>query len=224
MNRFNQRLCIHTTGVFLLLVGGAFLVAGFVPPFSPGNHHIPQMFRHATNVRIGAAMFFFGSAFFVVPATAITAQLKRIEGARHTLANLQILSAAIGVIAIQVPGALWLVISYRTGTPGWIVITLDDLAWFLLLGAIGPAVIQNLSIGICVLGSDGSVYPRWVGYANLWLAVGLLPGLFIPFVKHGPLAWDGVLGFGVVAVAFFAWVLMMWVMTLRAIDADVGPA
>jgi hypothetical protein len=101
--------------------------------------------------------------------------------------------------------------------------TLNDLAWFFLLGAVGPAIMQNLSIAVCVLGSDGTVYPRWLGYATLWLTFGLMPGVVIPFVKDGPLAWNGILGFWVVATAFFVWVIMMWVMTVRAIKADGGP-
>jgi hypothetical protein len=57
------------------------------------------------NVRVGAAMFFFGGALFVAPCVAITAQMRRIEGPRHVLADLQIVSAAIGVLAIQIPAA-----------------------------------------------------------------------------------------------------------------------
>jgi hypothetical protein len=225
-NRLNQLICIHFTAVFLVLVGGGFVVAGWVPPFSPHEaaHVIAEKFRHHGRIRLAAEMFFFGSATFVAPACAIAAQMRRIEGRGHAMANLQLVSAAIGVLAIQIPGALWLVISYRTGTPDWVVSTLNDLAWFMLLGAIGPAVMQNLSIAFCVLGSDGSVYPRWVGYANLWLAGGLLPGLFLPFFKTGPLAWNGILAFWVVAIAFFAWVIMMYVTTVRAINSDTRPA
>jgi hypothetical protein len=151
---------------------------------------------------------------------AITEQLRRIEGERHPMANLQMLSAAVGLIAIQIPGALWLVISYRNGIPDTTVITLNDLAWFCLLGAVGPAVVQNLSIAIATLGGDGAVYPRWLGYANLWFAFALMAGVFIPFFKDGPLAWNGILGFWVVAVAFFAWVIMMWVYTVKAIKSE----
>jgi hypothetical protein len=58
-----------------------------------------------------------------------------------------------------------------------------------------------------------------MGYANLWLMVGLLLGIFIPFFKTGPLAWNGVIGFWVVATAFFVWVFLMWSLTVRAIKS-----
>lgn len=226
MNRGNQLFCIHMTWVFVTLVGGAFVVAGWVPPPSPDQTaaQIAEIFRDADNVRAGAAMFFFGSCLFVAPCVAISAQMRRIEGAGHVLANLQMLSAAVGVLAIQIPAALWLAISYRDGTSEAVIVTLNDVSWFFLLGAVGSAVMQNLSIAICILGSDGSVHPRWLGYTNLWLVSGLMFGVAIPFFKTGPLAWDGVLGFWVVAVSFFAWVFLMWRWTVKAIrqPANLG--
>lgn len=223
-NRRNQLLCIHSAAAFIALVGGAFVVTGWLPPPSPhaSRSEVLETFRHMFRVRAGAAMFFFGAALFVAPCVAITAQMRRIEGTNHVLADVQMLSAAIGVLAIQIPGALWLAISYRHDVSASVVVTLNDVSWFLLLGAVGTAVVQNLSIAVCILGSDGQIYPRWVGYTNLWLAVGLMPGVLIPFFKHGPFAWNGLLGFWVVAVAFFVWVFLMWIFTAKAINADVG--
>lgn len=224
MNTINQKLCIHTTLLFVLLVGGAFLVAGWVPPPSPDGtpEEIAANFTDQDNVRVAAAMFFFGASFFAFPAAAIARQLRRIEGPGQVMANAQMLVAAIGVLAIQIPAVLWLALSYYDGTDPSLIKTLNAMAWFLLLGAVGPAVMQNAAIGICVLGSDGSVYPRWIGYLNLYCGMGLLAGLLIPFFDHGPFAWNGVVGFWVVATDFFIWVFVMWIYTVKAIDAD-GP-
>ena len=51
---------------------------------------------------------------------------------------------------------------------------------------------------------------------------GLMPGVLIPFFKHGPFGWNGLLGFWVVAVAFFVWVFLMWIFTAKAINTNVG--
>ena len=159
VNRRNQLICVHSMLGFVVLVGGAFVVAGFLPPPSPdqSTHALAAIFRNHLHVRVAAAMFFFGSCLFVVPCSAITTQMRRIEGPNHVLANLQIVTAAIGVLAIQIPAAIWLAVSYRHGIPDLLVATLNDLAWFFLLGAVGSAVVQNLAIAICVLGSDGVV-------------------------------------------------------------------
>jgi len=165
-------------------------------------------------------MFFFGGAFFVFPAAAIAVALRRIEGTRSVLAQAQMLSAAVGVLFIQIPAALWLAMSFYDGTDATLIATLNAACWFMLLGAVGPAVLQNAAIAVAVLSSDGRVYPRWVGYVNLYCAGGLMVGVLIPFFDHGPFAWNGVLGFWLVAIDFFIWVFVMWACTARAITAE----
>jgi hypothetical protein len=225
MNTFTQKLCIHLTGLFVALVGGAFAVAGWIPPFSPDGsfEELARNFSDQDNVRVAAAMFFFGGASFVLPTVAIAAQLRRIEGAaRPVMTWAQLLSGAIGVLGIQIPAAIWLAISYYDGTDAQLASTLNAVAWFFLLGAVAPAVFQNVAIAAVVLQGDGRVYPRWVGYVNLYCALGLMLGVLTPFFKDGPFSWDGVIGFWVVAVDFFIWVFVMWVTTLQAINTDTG--
>ena len=73
----------------MALVGGAFAVAGWIPPFSPDGsfEELAANFQNQDNVRIAAAMFFFGGAAFVFPAAAFAAQLRRIEGPRSVMAG-----------------------------------------------------------------------------------------------------------------------------------------
>ncbi|MBA3743071.1 hypothetical protein [Sporichthya sp.] len=227
MNAFAQKLCIHLTGLFVVLVGGGFAVAGWIPPFSPDGsfEEMAKNFHDQDNVRVAAAMFFFGGAAFVFPTCAIAAQLRRIEGsARPVMTWAQLLSGAIGVLGIQIPAAIWLAISYYDGTDPDIATTLNAMAWFFLLGAVAPAVFQNFAIAAVVLSGDGTVYSRWVGYVNLYCALGLMLGVLTPFFKDGPFAWNGVVGFWIVAVDFFIWVFVMWITTLQAINADTGEA
>ncbi|HUR75457.1 MAG TPA: hypothetical protein VMZ00_14345, partial [Sporichthya sp.] len=201
MNTFAQKLCIHLTGLFVALVGGAFAVAGWIPPFSPDGsfEELARNVQNQDNVRIAAAMFFFGGASFVFPTCAIAAQLRRVEGPRSVMTWAQLLSGAIGVLGIQIPAAIWLAVSYYDGTDPELVSALNAVGWFFLLGAVGPAVFQNFAIAAVVLSGDGRVYPRWVGYVNLYCALGLMLGVLTPFFKDGPFAWNGVIGFWVVA-------------------------
>lgn len=225
MNTFAQKLCVHLTGLFVLLVGGGFAVAGWIPPFSPDSswEELGRNFAGQDNVRVAAAMFFFGGAAFVFPTVAIAGQLRRIEGtARPVMTWAQLLSGAIGVLGIQIPAAIWLAISYYDGTDDQLRGTLNAMAWFFLLGAVAPAVFQNLAIMCVVLSGDGSVYPRWIGYVNAYCALGLVLGVLTPFFKDGPFAWNGVIGFWVVAVDFFIWMFVMWWATAVAIGKDTG--
>ena len=42
----------------------------------------------------------------------------------------------------------------------------------------------------------------------------------IPFFKIGPFAWNGLVGFWIPATVFGLWMLVMWWVTLKAIDKD----
>lgn len=221
MNIRNQLLCAHSTLLFCLLVGvGGFVVSGFLPPPSPGLN-ADQLSAFITNdfsLRIGVSLMALGAPIFMGLAVAVTNQMRRIEGSQAVLSNLQMLAAAVGVLAIQFPAYFWLAISYRPDTPRELIVLFNDLSFFLLLAAYSPAVLQNLCIGLCILGAPKqTVYPRWLGYANLWLALTLLPGILTPFFRSGPFTYSGLFGFWIVAIGFFIWVLLMWWYTVKAI-------
>jgi hypothetical protein len=99
---------------------------------------------------------------------------------------------------------------------------LNDFAWITFVGFYPPGFIQNVAIGWCILTDRNEVqaYPRWVGFANIWIAILFLPGALLPFFHGGPFSWNGIIGFWLVAVAFFGWIVMMWRMTVRAIKTD----
>jgi len=92
----------------------------------------------------------------------------------------------------------------------------------LFVGFWMPGVGQNLAIALAIFTDphpEGqAIYPRWIAYLNLWVAVSFAPGLYIGFFHKAPLAWHGVLGLWMVAVGFFLWAIAMWRMTLKAID------
>jgi hypothetical protein len=224
VNTRNQLFAIHMVIPFVLCtVIGAFIMPGWLPPpdpnmsldevartFNPGNH----------SMRLGAMLVAAGSATYIGLGCAINTQLKRAEGPFHCMANVQMLGAAIGVLAVQFPAYFWLAASYRDTVSPEISAVFNNLAFFMIIGAFSPAVVQNVAIAVAILGADEDAqkpYPRWIAYANLWLAIALLPGAALPFFKEGPLTYRGVIGFWVVVVGFFAWVIMMWWWTVKAI-------
>lgn len=225
MNTRNQLICAHSTVVlvgFTLL--GLFLLPGWLPPPSPTlpADEVVAMFANNTQLRIGMAILAFFFPVFMGLAVAIGAQLRRIEGPHHVMSDLQLVSATVGVLAGQFPALFWLAASYRGGMSPETLVLFNDMCWFMILGATGPAVLQPLAIGLCILGSESSeeVYPRWLGYANLWLAFLLMPGVLIPFFKTGPFAWNGIFSFWLAVTVFFFWVMLIYVYTVKAIHAQ----
>ncbi|MET0656981.1 MAG: hypothetical protein ABW110_02340, partial [Steroidobacteraceae bacterium] len=180
---------------------------------------IAALFEDNTRLRIGMAIVAFVSPLFMGLAAPIGVQLRRIEGQHHVFSNLQLCSAAVGVLALQFPGLFWLAASYRPGIDPDVVATFSDVSWFLILGGVAPAIAQNLCIAGAILLAEKphDVFPRWLGFFNLWIALTFVPDVMLPFFKTGPFAWNGLFGFWVVAIGFATWILVQYGCTLQAI-------
>ena len=227
-NKTNQLICAHSGLVFAALMGlGIFVIAGWLPVIEPGMTAAGLAARFVQDqmrIRIGMMFLVTASALWWSFSAVISTQMKRIEGPHHPLTYAQIGSAAGTALAVMVPAFLWLAMDYRPGNVAPDTLQLiNDFNWMVFIGAFPPAVVQNLAVGLCILSdrSGRDIYPRWVGYANVWLAISFLPGALIPFFKSGPFAWNGIIGFWVAALAFFGWVVIMWWATLRAIKHQV---
>jgi hypothetical protein len=82
----------------------------------------------------------------------------------------------------------------------------------LLLGGLADRGVPNIA--------DAPVFPRWVGYFNVWTAILFLPGPLCVFFRTGPLAWDGLFTWWIPFVLFAAWMVVMLVMIAQAIRTD----
>jgi hypothetical protein len=60
------------------------------------------------------------------------------------------------------------------------------------------------------------IFPRWVGYLNVWTAVLIIPAGLIEFFKTGPFAYDGAISFWFVWLVFFGWIIGMSALVMRA--------
>lgn len=224
MSLFSQKFCAHAGLVWAICIGlGIFGIAGWLPLPAPGTsaQDIAALFQdHQIAIRIGVTLAGVGSVLVWPFSVAISQQLHRMEGPRHPLADTQMISSTGAVLAVLLPAYVWLAMAYRPDVTSPETLQMaNDFNWFLFVGFFPPSIVQNVCIGLCILRAtpDQQVYPRWLGYLNLWTAVLFLPGALLPFFKSGPFAWDGLLGFWVVATAFFTWVLVMWWETLKAI-------
>lgn len=224
INKTSQLVCAHSGLVYAALLGlGAFGIAGWLPVQQPGLSaaDVARVFQEdGTRIRVGMTLLALASVLWWSFAAAISLQMKRIEGQWHPLASVQLAAASGGVFAVLFPAYFWLAVSYRADTMSPDTMQLiNDWCWLSFIGMYPPGFLQNLAIGFCILGDKSAhkVFPRWVGYLNIWFAVGFMPGALLVFFKSGPFAWNGVIGFWMVATLFFAWILMMWWATVRGV-------
>jgi hypothetical protein len=221
-----QRICIWCGIAFAVLFLVAFLIAGFIPPPSPslGADQIAAIFRERTqSIRLGGILMSLGAVLIFPWVSAISVQMKRIEGPSSPFTYTQLISGGVGVLLFITPIIVLQTAAYRPELRSpETTLVLNDLAWLYFVGTPFLACIQNTSIGIAVLLDKRTVpvLPRWVGYFNLWTALGFAPGIVIPFFKSGPLAWTGVFAWWIPLTLFGLWIVVMVVMLLKAVKAQ----
>jgi hypothetical protein len=231
MNTRNQSLCAWSGPLYVLLFAAGMIIAGFFPP-PPASWSAAQIAAlytdHPTRIMIGILFVMAAQGLYVAFAAAVTVQLRRIEGRHSVFAFTQLALAALTPLLAIFPMIFQAAAAFRPGEHSPDVIqALSDMTWMPFVGAWFTVVPQWLVTGIVILGDQRTrpVFPRWAGYANLWLAFMSIPSTGLFFFKTGPFSWTGVLSFWFAALAFFIWALVMTIVLLRAVreQATAGP-
>ncbi len=227
VHRGIQKACIWAGPVMGLLFVVGFVIAGFFPPPSPNQSaaEVAAMIdRDRTSIRIGIIICLASCPLLMPFLASFTIQMRRIEGARPILAYTQLALGALATIEFVIPYVFMLASTYRPDQHPDVTRALFDLSWFFFLGVVCTFVLQLAVFGVAVLSDRHRppIFPRWLGYLNLWLAMAFTPASFLVFFKTGPLAWNGALVWWVPVFAFLLWFLPNLVYLLRAVDQDPG--
>jgi len=223
MNTKNQLLCTWGGPAFLTLFAiGWWFIAWFVPPPSPNASavEIAKFYSdNAVSIKLGMVIAMMSSGFVAPFIAVISTQMMRIEGRFSVLSFTQMLCGVMGVIAFIIPVMIWLMLAFRPERDPQLTQLLNDLAWLMLTVLIAPAFMQNIAIGIAVLTDKNAkpVFPRWVGYFNIWVSAAFIPAVLVPFFRTGAFAWDGLIGFWVPLVDFGIWTWVMFFLLRKSI-------
>jgi hypothetical protein len=226
-SRRTQKVCICAGPLMGALFVVGFVVAGFFPPPSPNQTaaEVAAMIdQNRTAIRIGIVVCLASCPLLMPFLASFTIQMKRIEGIRPIMAYTQLALGALATIEFVIPYVFMLVSTYRADQDPDVTRALYDIGWFFFLGVISTFVLQLVLFGVAVLidRRPQPIFPRWLGYVNLWLAMAFAPASFLAFFKTGPLAWNGVLVWWVPVFAFLGWFVPNFVYLLRAVDSDDG--
>jgi len=223
INATAQRICAWCGPLFALIFFIGFgVIAGFIPPPSPGAsaEHVAAVFRGNPNsIRLGLVVSMYSGALTVPWIAAISVQLRRIEGRHSPLTYAQLGLGALLPLEFIVPIYFWETAAYRPTRSPEAVQTLNDLGWLPFTGLVYTIVLQAVVIGLAVLldTRDEPIFPRWLGYFSIAAAVLFFPAGLDVFFRDGPLAWNGVIAWWVLLVTFFVWVVVLSVLLLKAI-------
>ena len=227
VSRRVQKACIWAGPVMGVLFIVGFVVAGFWPPPSPNQSaaEVAAMIDgDRTAIRVGVVICLASCPLLMPFLAAFTIQMKRIEGVRPIMAYTALALGALATLEFVIPYVFMLVSTYRTDTDPDVTRALYDLSWVFFLGVISTFVLELALFGIAVLidNRPRPVFPRWLGYVNMWLALMFTPASFLVFFKTGPLAWNGVLVWWVPVTAFLLWFVPNFIYLLKAVDSDDG--
>ena len=214
--RFRQLLFTWSGPAFVVVFFiGLILFMGFVPPQSPlssGQQIADVYIDNLTNIRIGIVLCCLSASGMMTWGAVIAARTKRTEREFPVYTYTQIASMGVGVMVGVFCFVIFAIAAFRPDeiAPD-ITRMLNDLGWFLFLFDVGPFIVWMIAVGLAILTneSDHSIMPRWAGYFSLWCAAGEAPAVLILFFKDGPFAFNGLIGFWLPLIAFFAWIVVL---------------
>lgn len=211
---------------FVLLLFPAMLMIGLLPPISPMRHagEIAQFWSTNTGLkRLGLVVMLAASGLQAPFGALVAIRIRQMEGRRYSaLAYTELVGVGLAVMAIIMPVFFFAAASYRPERDPQITQALNDLGWLPFVMNWPAATIQCLAIGFAIFGAAHEVWPRWLGYFNVWCGFIFAAGGLVVLFKNGVFAWNGLLAFWLVAVFFGAWFLIMAWQLWVSVDASEG--
>jgi hypothetical protein len=227
-----QKTMAFCGAAFVLLLFPAMLMIGLLPPISPMRNatEIAQFWSTNTGLkRLGLVLLLTASGLQAPFGALIAIRIRQMEGSRYSaLAYTELVGVGLAVMAIIMPCFFFAAASYRPERDPQITQALNDLGWLPFVMNWPAATIQCLAIGFAIFGAAREVWPRWLGYFNVWCGFIFAAGGLVVLFKNGVFAWNGLLAFWMVAVFFGLWFLIMawqlWVSIAAPEGNSVAPA
>ncbi|HWJ82474.1 MAG TPA: hypothetical protein VNS55_09580 [Nocardioides sp.] len=224
-HRTFQQAFVAGGALCVILFFGAFVAAHFIPPMSPSLSaaEVAEHYRaHAGGIRLGGILMMLSSLFYAGLVAVIGAQMRRIPTATPAAAYAQLVGGAFACLTFFLPGLLFIVTAYRPERDPAITQALNDMSWIWLVIAWPPFLVQYWAFSYAVLGdrSPAPLFPRWLGYFNMWAVLCFVPATALPYFRTGPFAWNGLIVFWVPATVFTAWFIANVALLGRAVASD----
>jgi hypothetical protein len=222
MNRRTQLVCawLGPIGTLVLFFAMLFLMH-ILPPFRPAlplGDLVAIYHDRPTSMITGGLLLMLATSIYMPFFALVAVQMRRMEKA-PLWTYVFLTSSVLAFYSVIVAEMVFSGAAYRPERSAMLIQTLSDLAFILYVGTALPGSVQMVSVGFAVLSDDRAdpVYPRWVGYLDIWAGILASPGTAIALFKVGPFAWNGVLAFWVAAVAFGIWLNVNFWAARRAI-------
>lgn len=223
MNSRSQVFCVWAGILCPIIMFIGLTIAGFFPPQSPtmtANEVAAFYQQHANSVRVGMIFVQIAGALYAAISAVVSAQMRRIEH-RETpvLSYAQLALGASGVLFFVLPALLWVTASFNPERAPEITQAFHSAAYLIFVGGWAPFTLQEIIFGLLIISDKSStpIFPRWLGFLNIWIGLLIVPAAVMPLFKIGPFAWDGVLAYWLPGGVFSLWFYVVAYQLLKAV-------
>lgn len=230
MDKTDLKLCGWLGLLCAIGLVAALVLAGFIPPPAAywDQAQIAAFYtERSTLIMSGMIVGLAASMGYITLSAGISVQMSKMKGVGRIPIYLQMISGVGSTMMLVIPFVVFALTAFRADTRSpELTQTLNDAGWLLFLTPFTTFITQNCAIGYAVLidRSERPVFPRWVGYYNLWVSVLFSPVALAYMFKSGPFAWHSIFPFWIPAPIFLLWiVLMSWMMLRGAKQAGDNP-
>ncbi|MEV4241482.1 MULTISPECIES: hypothetical protein [Nocardia] len=212
-----------------VLLVAFFSFPGFLPVMSPEMTAVEVAgFYNENTAMIRFSMITYNLCgimlipFFMV----IVIQMKRMATPSQVLAYGYLASVTSGATLFAIADIFWLVAAFRPERNPQLIMLLNDLAWITFTAPVGMLIVLNLCLALAVWldRQPTPIFPRWVSYFSIAIAMAMTPGAFAVIFRTGPLAWDGIVSFWLRIGAFSLYLVVMFFVVLAAVRRQAREA
>ena len=224
----SQRVLIWWALAFLTIYGLTllFLMHMLPPPSATWSAERVAGFYtgHNTEIKLGATIASWTSAFMVPLTVVIGVQLYRHEkGGPPVWTLLAVAGGTLMSIFVVLPPVFWGVAAYTATRAPEITATMHELGVITLITTDQYYIFMWVAVAVISLLPNTVVhspFPRWFGYFTAWLAVMFETGAIAFVFRTGPFSWNGLFTFWIPFPLFGVWIAIVSVLLFRSIAAQ----
>jgi hypothetical protein len=235
MNELHLRMCAWSGVVAAVgILIGWVLLANWVPPTDPAAaaEDIAAFYNENTNQKRLGLLIAMTSTILLMPWMIATSHVLRYRMNFPVLADVNLATGIIGVVATFVMWMCWGMAAFRPERAPELILAFHDFGWINATWFFPEATLELIAISVAVLSYKGErpIYPRWYGYFLIFLAMLSVTAGLIIFFKDGPFAYNGLVSFWLVYGCLFLFFFLGSVLLIRGLgrypaqDAALTPA
>ena len=162
----------------------------------------------------------------LIPIVLLIAERMRAMAHRTPVLRYCVIGVAGGApIVFLTSTVFWLLAAFRPDRSPDLTLLTNDLAWITFTCGVPFLVALFLFLALAIVWDDQAqpVFPRWVAWFNVAIAVAVAPAGFAGLTTSGVFAWDGFVSFWVKNIAFALWIVVMAMVLWPAMQREDEP-